>query len=299
MYVCVTNLGDTMKKWKCALMAMAIGLGGIFITPAGRADAAPSLFTVCGEASDGSKDTAVRDAQKKAVKKALVRLMTEDNPQFQTILSSYRSYAAEPQVFNKKTQNGKLLLFSKVPVDVDAMREAISQSNSIQQDQHRKLKAFFLVRVTGLPSNGDDVAGQEKVLSTYNDTFERLGFQVATKDATFNALAPYRQIPYDAYYQQMVQKVETDPKFMNVTMAVIGEVAVKGKGKEAAGFLREVDVEIKAYDALSKKEIASYSETYELQHKNPKLADEMLLQKAAVNSARAIADQTSTYWQKR
>ncbi len=86
---------------------------------------------------------------------------------------------------------------------------------------------------------------------------------------------------------------------MNVTMAVIGEVAVKGKGKEAAGFLREVDVEIKAYDALSKKEIASYSETYELQHKNPKLADEMLLQKAAVNSARAIADQTSTYWQKR
>ena len=288
-----------MKKWKCVLAALMLGAGSFLSLPAPPAEAAASLFTVCGEAADGKKDTAVRDAQKKAVRKVLSQLMTEDNPQFASLLANYRSYAAEPQVFNKKSQGGKLLLFSKVPVDVDAIKNAISSANEVKQERHSDQTAYFLVRVTGLPANGDDAKGQAQVVKTYNDTFARLGFETGTLDAVFNALAPYRETPYDAFYQQMVQRVETDPDFMAVTMAVVGEIAVTGKSHDANGFTREVSVRVDAYDVLAKKRIASYSDVYELWNKDPKLADQMLLDKAAVNSARAIADQTSTYWQKR
>ncbi|MDY6269586.1 MAG: hypothetical protein SPL39_11660 [Selenomonadaceae bacterium] len=287
-----------MKPWKCAVMALLLGVESSFLTPAPPVEAASSLFTVCGEATDGKKDTAVRDAQKKAVRKVLVQLMTEDNPQFATLLANYRSYAAEPQVFNKKSQGGKLLLFSKVPVDVDAIKEAISSANEAKQDRHSDQTAYFLVRVTGLPANGDDAKGQAQVVKTYNDTFSRLGFETGTLDAVFNALAPYRETPYDTFYQQMVQRVETDPDFLSVTMAVVGELAVTDKAHDANGFTREVSVRVDAYDVLAKKRIASYSDVYQLWNKDPKLADQMLLDKAAVNSARAIADQTSTYWQK-
>ena len=289
-----------MKKWTCALAALVLGAGSFLSLPAPPAEAAASLFTVCGEAADGKKDTAVRDAQKKAVRKVLSQLMTEDNPQFATLLANYRSYVAEPQVFNKKSQGGKLLLFSKVPVDVDAIKDAIKSANEVKQERHSDQTAYFLVRVTGLPANGDDAKGQAQVVKTYNDTFSHLGFETGTLDAVFNALAPYRETPYDAFYQQMVQRVESgSDDFLSVTMAVIGEIAVTGKSHDANGFTREVSVRVDAYDVLAKKRIASYSDVYELWNKDPKLADQMLLDKAAVNSARAIADQTSTYWQKR
>ena len=119
-----------------------------------------------------------------------------------------------------------------------------------------------------------------------------------TEDAIFNALAAYRSVPYDSYEQQLKQKIETDSDYVSVTMAVIGEIAVSGAPQDGV-FHRRATVQVKAYDVLSQKVIATSEDAFEFQHKDPKAADKMLLDKAAVTSARAIADQTATYWQKR
>ncbi|MDD6127219.1 MAG: hypothetical protein SPL62_05870 [Selenomonas sp.] len=285
------------KLWRNLAIAFVILASLIVVLPEQRAEAAATFFTVCGDAADGSKETAVRDAQKKAVAKALAHLVTQDNPSYTKLLAAYRSYAEEPQVFQKKTQNGHLLLFSKVPVNVDAIQKVLSSANSAKQDTHDQT-AYFLVRVTGLPANGDDAAAQSQVIRTYNDTFSRLGFEVGTEDAIFNALAAYRSVPYDSYEQQLKQKIETDSDYVSVTMAVIGEIAVSGAPQDGV-FHRRATVQVKAYDVLSQKVIATYEDAFEFQHKDPKAADKMLLDKAAVTSARAIADQTATYWQKR
>lgn len=286
-----------LTSWRSLALVFALLCSMLFAAPAANA-AAATIFTVCGDAADGSKETAIRDAQKKAVAKALAHLVTQDNPSYAKLLADYRSFAAEPQVFNKKTQNGHLLLFSKVSVDVDAIQQALQDANSAKQESHSDQLAYFLVRVTGIPANGDDAAAQAQIIKTYNDTFGRLGFEVGTEDAIFNALAAYRSVPYESFASGMQQKVETDPDYMAVTMAVIGEIAFSGDPQDGV-FHRRATVQVKAYDVLSKQVIASYEDAFELQHKNPKAADKMLLDKAAVTSARAIADQTATHWSKR
>ena len=57
-----------MKKWKCVLAALMLGAGSFLSLPAPPASAAPSLFTVCGEAADGKKDTAAMRKRKPCAK---------------------------------------------------------------------------------------------------------------------------------------------------------------------------------------------------------------------------------------
>ena len=112
-----------MKQWKLWLGVLVIA-GLQLSLPV--AEAAPVLFTVCGQSAAGDRNAALQDAQKRAVKKALLQYLDEDNPKFQELVARYQEFVASPQVFDKKKQGIKLLLFSRVYMLTAMMQTMIS-----------------------------------------------------------------------------------------------------------------------------------------------------------------------------
>ena len=281
-----------MKQWKLWLGVLVIA-GLQLSLPV--AEAAPVLFTVCGQSASGDRNAALQDAQKRAVKKALLQYLDEDNPKFQELAARYQEFVASPQVFDKKKQGEKLMLFSKVSVDMDALHNELVRNNTAKQARHEDHNACFLVRVTGLDNEIPDGHGQEQVLKTYGDAFERLGFQPANEDALVLELKRYRDKSYEVFWPQLRDDICV--RYENVQLAVIGEIIISEGPQAGDGASRVGVVRLKAIDLQTRQVIASSEDSYEVRRDNAAEADQFILDKAAVNSARALAEQTAAYWQ--
>lgn len=284
-----------MKQWKLWLGAIAVAAVQQLVLPLPAVEAGPVLFTVCGQSASGDRNAALQDAQKRAVRKALLQYLNVDSPKFQELSGRYREFVASPQVFEKKKQGEKLMLFSKVSVDMDALHNELVRNNTAKQARHEDHNACFLVRVSGLANETADGSGQVRALKTYSDAFERLGFQPSDEDALISEMRQYRDKPYDVLWPQLRDDICT--KYENVQLAVIGEIIVGAGPQDGNGVSRAGKVRLKAIDLQTKQVIASAEDSYEVRRDSAAEADQFIVDKAAVNSARALADQTAAYWQ--
>lgn len=284
-----------MKKWKLWLAAVFFaGMQQILLPlPVGEAASVP--FTVCGQSAAGDQNAALQDAQKRAVKRALLQYLSLDNPEFEVLFARYQEFAAPPQVFEKKKQGARLMLFSKVAVNIDALRAELANSNMAKQERHEDHNACFFVRVVGMADEATDDRGQEQIVNTYRDAFERLGFQLADEDGLAAALKKYRSMPYETFWPQLRDDICVN--YENVQLAVTGEIVISKRPQAGVGTSRAGVVRLKAIDMQTKKVIAEVEDSYEVRRDKPEEADQFILAKAAVNSARALADQTAAYWQ--
>ena len=284
-----------MKQWKVWLGALVVAGMQQVMLPLSAVEAAPVVFTVCGQSASGDRNVALQDAQKRAVRKALLQYLHEDNPQFQELVGRYQEFVAQPQVFEKKKQGAKLMLFSKVFVNMDALHSELVRNNTAKQARHEDHNACFFVRVSGLANDAADGSGQERALKTYSDAFERLGFQPADEDAMVAEMKPYRKSPYEAFWPQLRDAICS--KYENIQLAVIGEIVINAEPQAGNGVSRAGIVRLKAIDLQTRQVIASLEDSYEVRRDNAAEADQFIVDKAAVNSARALADQTAAYWQ--
>ena len=88
-----------MKQWKLWLGAIAVAAVQQLVLPLPAVEAGPVLFTVCGQSASGDRNAALQDAQKRAVRKALLQYLNVDSPKFQELSGRYREFVASPQVW--------------------------------------------------------------------------------------------------------------------------------------------------------------------------------------------------------
>lgn len=261
-----------------------------------QAEAASTTITVCGVSSSGSEQGAQENARKKAMFKAMRYLLTPQNPLFRQIMTEYADYTSAAQVFQTKKENGKLMLFSKVDVDMDKLTARINGVNAAQTERHDDNAFYCLIRVHGA-SNVDNLQSGQSLLGTvYKDVFERLGFQMASQDELNQAISGNQQ-PFEEFCQGLSLKIDSDHK--DVPLAIIGDVNVRPAPNDPSGQTQQSDIVVRAIDIYNgRRVIAEYRDSYQVTREQQNMAGQRALDKAGLNSARALADKVAAYWQK-
>ena len=277
-------------------LLLAAAFCSLFFLPMAAVQAAPTTMTVCGVSSQGSEQGAIANARKKAMFKALRYLITPQNPLFRQLMGEYEQYTAQPQVFNQQKDGSKLLLYSKVTVDMDKLTARIGQVNAAQTERHDDKAFYCLIRVNGMAMDAAHFQSSQSQLATvYKDVFERLGFQMADQADLSRSIMDNRQ-PFETFCQSLSQRIETDHQ--DVPLAIIGEVSIRPVTDDATGHTCQGDVIVRAVDIYNgRRVIGEYRDSYQLVLEEKRLTGQRVLDKAGLNSARALADKVAAYWQ--
>ena len=282
-----------MKKLCMVLTALFCLLT---LLPAG---AEAALVSVRGEARDGKVETALKDARYRAVKKTLRMLINEDNNPnsiFQRILADFERYcdrSAKPE--GKRNTPQGLWVFTKVMVDEDAMAREIKKLAGSVQDKHADKAVYSLIRATGAKNN-DAAAGV--INRDFSSAFVRLGLACEAGDSLqgFSAMAGGRTAVSAAEYErQVLQKLQTE--WLEVGMALIGEVNVSTEALDNNGCLKKAVVNVKAVDLENNKVYCEYNRSYLRRGPTEADAETLVVQKAAIDMAEFLASETLKYWQ--
>ena len=263
--------------------------------------AAPANVTVvvCGESSVGDRGQAEIDARRKAVGRVLGKMLTpnrDPNSLFQQLLNRHPQFIASLKVLEKKTDGNKLYLISQAEVKTAVLQTALQEQVSHVQDRERDAEACFLIRLKGLDTT-QELRGGRTVYNAYKDSFEQIGFKVAGwEDEIFQEFQRHKGDSYETFSRSLEDKIRQD--FPEITVAIIGEMVVTPINQDEAGLLVAGNIHIRSVDMLRQKEIAEFTDSYQIKWPDPKDAGTVVIHKSAINSASALADKTLAYWQK-
>lgn len=271
------------------------------------------MIKSCGVAlAVGNKveETALKDAKKKAVKKAAARFIapsSDTDSLYQQFVLNYADYIdGEVKVLKKQKVDGKVLLFCDIPVNFQLINEHLKQQVQLLQKQNRKDKAIFLVRVSGLP---DEVKNEHigyDVLTQYEEAFKIYNFRALGSDTagdsvmqmldTVKGLDSYYM--YEDYKKNIISGIVQIPE---ISLAVIGEIKVVNteKYKDSAYVEVNCNVEVVKIEQNNVFQIGSYNDNYSASRENLDDALQIVTQAAAVKSSKYLSDITYDYWQKR
>ena len=286
-------------------------------TPAKENDITNNQYSVgliksCGVAlAVGNKieESAIKDAEKKAVKKAAARFIapsSDTNSLYQQLVLNYADYIdGEVKVLKKQKVDGKVLLFCDVPVNFQLINEHLKHQVQLLQKQNRKDKAIFLVRVSGLP---DEVKNEHigyDILTQYEEAFKIYNFRALGSDTAGDAVMQMLDTvkgldsyyTYEDYKENIISGIVQIPE---ISLAVIGEIKVVNTEKYKDSAYAEVNcnVEVVKIEQNNVFKIGSYNDNYSASRENLDYALKMVTQAAAVKSSKYLSDITYDYWQK-
>ena len=271
---------NVLQRWIAFLMA------ALFFSFPPAAWAAPVPVRVCGE---GKTEAAAQDnGRRDAMRRILVRyLQPQADPAspFQRILRDYVAYTGKLEVEKSRRSDGAVLLFGTVQVDVDKIEAAIRQSGAGRTSLADV--ACFLIRVRG--AQGDQNTGRLQQAAAYvcEDTFQRMGFQTGVGDELRQSLSDCQALSYEDFCNAMLAKIRQD--YPEVTVAVLGEIALSSAGEDEAGFARIGDVRIQAVALLHGGRAVEFRESYRVKRETAREADRMVAEKSAMNASETLA----------
>lgn len=270
------------------------------------------LIKSCGVAlAVGNKveESAIKDAEKKAVKKAAARFIapsSDADSLYQQLVLNYEDYIdGEVKVLKKQKVDGKVLLFCDVPVNFQRINEHLKQQVQLLQKQNRKDKAIFLVRVSGLP---DEVKNEHigyDALTQYEEAFKIYNFRALGSDTAGDAVMQMLDTvkgldsyyTYEDYKKNIISGIVQIPE---ISLAVIGEIKVTNTEKYKDSAYAEVNcnVEVVKIEQNNVFQIGSYNDNYSASRETLEQALQIVTQAAAVKSSKYLSDITYDYWQK-
>lgn len=269
------------------------------------------MIKSCGVAlAVGNKveETALKDAQKKAVKKAAARFIAPSSGAdslYQQIVFNYEDYIdGAVKVIKKQKVDGKVLLFCDVPVNFQRINEYLKQQVQLLQKQNRKDKAIFLVRVSGVPSEIKDEHLDYDVLTQYEEAFKIYNFKALGSDTAGDAVMQMLDTvkgmdsypTYEDYKKNIIAGIVQIPE---ISLAVIGEIKVIKTEKYQDSAYAEVhcNVEVVKLEQDNIMQIGSYNDNYSANRESLEAALQIVTQAAAVKSSKYLSDITYGYWQ--
>ena len=254
--------------------------------------------TVCGE-SAGDVEAAKLDARKKAVGRVLSKMISPNRDKdslFQQLINRQKDFTGELKILDKKTEDGRLYLVSLVEVKTALLQDALTSKIGEAGNKEQDSEVCFLIRLKGVDTAGE-IAGGRTVYNAYKDAFEQLGFKIAAyEDEILREFQHSRKLDFNSFSRALENKIKLD--FPGITIAVIGEIDVTLLQKDEMGQLVATKVYIRALDMLRQKEIAAFTDSYQIKWPDAKEAAMVAVHKSAINSSAALADKTLSYWQK-
>lgn len=267
------------------------------------AEAADSVqVKVCGESFFNEAD-AVTDAKQKAATKVLKKMLgSDDDPDsvYQQILSNGSSYIDGVHVFSKEAKDGKYLLFSQVDVNAKRMHDDVQKKVQNLQKKNGDAQTSFLLRVQGLP-DGQRLFSQKKLSVIFNTTFQKTGFQTTSVDELLELIKAKQGDIFPMYWTTFCQKIHQD--YPEVGNLILGEVVVTENVTDANGTTISGIVQLIGVDYLKNKKLtdgtqyAFVQERFTARDTDPQRALEIFLYKVGLNTSRAVAAKTLSYWQ--
>jgi len=246
--------------------------------------------------TDNAQKVATEDAKRKAVKKAIDKVISQSNNDAlvgKQLLNNYQKYVAGAhKVIRKQTINGKVVVTCDVPVDYEKVFADVKAILRTEQNTHLNETVAFFVRLNGSGDKLKDANYADDAFGQYNAAFRSYGFQV-------------EEIEVDEYNNPNVNFTDLKSKIFTFT----------GNSKNYAKYAVVSDIKVTKISVgqPSFAEVSIYSEAYVRNGNNFVLigkfvdnfsgtqgtvnaAIDYATQRASINSAKYLADLTYNSW---
>lgn len=250
-----------------------------------------------GRAPAGQEAKAVEAAKKRAVFKVFSHMTRPDNDPdstFARIMANYNKYVVNAKL--EQTQNGTngMQVIMDVEVNVRLLKKDFEANVFDQQLANAELTSSLIIHSSG---TSNPQLTDEEVLTAFNKRFNELGFQIEYADEVREKIAAIRGLANSDYEKEMMKPIQQN-EWM-VTVAVIGEIKLTSieKNPLGNGYYAKAAAVVKSYDTTASNNIiGTICNDYSMLANTPAEAERLVIQKAAMDSAESIAQQTLQYW---
>ena len=267
------------------------------LTASSIALAADQTKGIPADGKGATEAAAIEDMKSGVIKRILGNITTHsDDPAspYQQLLKRYREFIESFTVEKKgKTANGYFVT-GKVKPRYHEMQAELGKlvQAAHQGDDARQVCVF--VRFVGAPDEQTSRLAENAILDRYNVRFRENKFVVATGDEILGELQKTRAMSFNRFVDFVKQKSLENPE---ICTAVIGEMTMAKLSEDSEGVTVSCDMNIRTPDCFNNfAVIDSYEGGEVLRWRDLRSLGTLLFEKAAISSAKAIAEKLVTYW---
>lgn len=248
-----------------------------------------------GVAPSGQLNNAIEASKKRAVFKILSHMTRPDqdpNSIFAQIMTRYNDYVLQCNII-KKNEGVQLQVISDVQVDGKKLKDDFSNGTFDKQSDNRRMVAKLIVRTVNV-HNPDFM--DEKAMTDYNNCFTGLGFKTNFSGEVLQKIKSIRHLPYQAFEQEVFKSISNHE--LMVRFGVIGEIRLVSveNNPTGNGYCAKAEVFLKSVDMKNKCIVGEFSDNYVMLGNDKEEAERLAIQKASIDSAESMAQQTLKYW---
>ena len=250
-----------------------------------------------GRAPAGQEAKAIEAAKKRAVFKVFSHMTRPDkdpNSTFAKMMSNYNKYVVSAKLDRKMNGANGMQVIMDVEVNVRLLKNDFEANVFGKQLNNAELISSLMIRSSG---TSNPQLTDEEVLTAFNKRFNELGFQFEYVSEINEKITATRSLANPDYEKEMMKPIQQN-EWM-VTVAVIGEIKLTSieENPLGSGYYAKAVAVVKSYDTTANYSIiGTIHNDYSMLANTPAEAERLVIQKAAMDSAESIAQQTLKYW---
>lgn len=250
-----------------------------------------------GRAPAGQEAKAIEAAKKRAVFKVFSHMTRPDNDPnstFAKIMANYNKYVVNAKLERTQTGTKNMQVIMNVEVNVRLLKNDFEANVFDKQLNNAELTSSLMIRSSG---TSNPQLTDEEVLTAFNKRFNELGFQIEYASEVNEKITATRSLANSDYENEMLKPIQQN-QWM-VTVAVIGEIKLTSieANPLGSGYYAKAVAVVKSYDTTANyRIIGTIHNDYSMLANTPAEAERLVIQKAAMDSAESIAQQTLKYW---
>ncbi len=246
-----------------------------------------------------TEEQALVNLRQAALQKVLVRLTAwSDDPAspYQILSARYREFIGKEKIKKKGGTGNNVFVLGDVPVKYDLLQKELRLLVTAERQKDEDARTVYvLVRFLGTKNPMMEQAAQRLILDRYNVRLGETGFVMEDADELLKKVDSYHGMDYEKFVAAVRKELETT--MASTAVAIVGEVEETKLDEDADGVTGSCDIKITAYDCANDfKVITVYEGSEVLRRKTLNEAGKLLLEKAAMTSAKAITDSMVKYW---
>ena len=250
-----------------------------------------------GRAPAGQEAKAIEAAKKRAVFKVFSHMTRPDNDPnstFAKIMANYNKYVVNAKLERTQTGTKDMQVIMNVEVNVRLLKNDFEANVFGKQLNNDELTSSLMIRSSG---TSNPQLTDEEVLTAFNKRFNELGFQFEYASEINEKITATRSLANPDYEKEMMKPIQQN-EWM-VTVAVIGEIKLTSieKNPLGNGYYAKAAAVVKSYDTTASNNIiGTICNDYSMLANTPAEAERLVIQKASMDAAESIAQQTLQYW---
>ncbi|MBR1806789.1 MAG: hypothetical protein IJ774_10455 [Selenomonadaceae bacterium] len=241
---------------------------------------------------------AIEDMKLSTVKRVLAQITErndDENSPYQQLVKRYAEFVAKVHI-DKRSRNaaGAFIVTGKVEIKYDAMQSELTKLVKDAYANVENREVYLFVRFVSQATEEQTRRVENAILQRYMTRLRENKFVIANADEVIGDLDKTRSMTFDQFMDFVKQKAAENPE---ICTAIVGEILMAKEDEDADGFTASCDLVIRALDCLNNFQVIdNYTGNEVLRMKDSELVNRLLFEKAAVSSAKSIADALVKYW---